>query len=143
MDSEFKSKAKRYEEMLEPRSGNSGNSGNSSKGDVGGNLEEEVVPVWLKDGAETIALSNKSESVPGAAAHYHHCVALMVLKADATSKDATWGEAVIDQTVQFGQPYPAVTHVELWMGDRPTERARTTTSARTLAPRKGALWTSG
>ena len=92
--------------------------------------------MWLKDGAETIALSSKSESVPGAAARCHHWWRSWCMKADATSKDATWGEALSTSTVQFGQPYPAVTHVELWMGDQPTERARTTTSARTLEPRR-------
>ena len=51
-------------------------------------------------------------------------VALMVMKADATSSDATFAEALIDRTVQFGQPYPAVTHVELWIGDQPGEQAR-------------------
>ena len=35
-------------------------------------------------------------------------VALMVMKADATSKDATFAEALVDRTVQFGQPLDAM-----------------------------------
>ena len=46
----------------------------------------------------------------------------MVMKADATSSDATFAEALVDRTVQFGQPYPAVTHVELWIGDQPGDK---------------------
>jgi len=127
MDSEFKSKAKRYEEMLEPRDdGSSSGPGVASVGDA---LEGEAAPAWLK-------------SVPRAAP-YHDCVALMVMKADATSKDATWGEAMIDYTVQFGQPYPAVTHVELWMGDQPGDKLEDNHFSTYLGAKKGALWTSG
>ena len=70
-------------------------------------------------------------------------VVLMVMKADATSKDATWGEALIDRGVQFGQPYPAATHVELWVGDQPRDKPEDNHYSTYLGAADGALWTSG
>ena len=137
MDSEFKLKALRYEEMLEP-----GSSSDRGVVGVGGKLGEEVVPPWLKDYVSTGTLP-QGASLVSQAAPYHECVALMVMKADATSKDATFTEALVDYTVQFGQPYPAVTHVELWIGDRPTETSEDNHFSTYLGAKKGALWTSG
>jgi len=139
MDSEFKLKAQRYEEMLQPSS----DPNRERVGVVGDNLaEKEVVPSWLKDYVENGTLPQAPSLVPQAAP-YHECVALMVMKADATSKDATFTEALVDYTVQFGQPYPAVTHVELWIGDRPTEPTEDNHFSTYLGAKKGALWTSG
>ena len=140
MDSEFKLKALRCEEMLEPSSSSS----TSDRGvvGVGGKLEAEVAPSWLKNYVSTGTLPHGASLVPQAAP-YHECVALMVMKADATSKDATFTEALVDYTVQFGQPYPAVTHVELWIGDRPTETGEDNHFSTYLGAKKGALWTSG
>ena len=67
----------------------------------------------------------------------------MVMKADATSSDATFAEALVDRTVQFGQPYPAVTHVELWIGDQPSDKLEDNHFSTYLGARRGALWTSG
>jgi hypothetical protein len=141
MESEFKLKALRYEELLQP----SGGSDKESVGVVSDDLRgegEEVAPSWLKDYMEKGTLPQAPSPVPQAAP-YHECVALMVMKADATSKDATWSEALVDYTVQFGQPYPAVTHVELWIGDRPTEPAEDNHFSTYLGAKRGALWTSG
>jgi hypothetical protein len=139
MDSEFKLKAQRYEELLQPSS----SSDRERVGVVGDDLEAEAVaPSWLKAYVEKGTLPQAPSPVPHAAP-YHECVALMVMKADATSKDATWSEAIVDYTVQFGQPYPAVTHVELWIGDRPTEPAEDNHFSTYLGAKRGALWTSG
>jgi len=76
-------------------------------------------------------------------------VAMLFLKADKTRDDASWGEAIVDRTVQFGQPYPAVTHCEMWVGERAnkpsddnhfsTYLGATTADGKVL----GATWTSG
>ncbi len=142
MDSEFKLKALRCEEMLEPSSSSSSSTSDRGVVGVGGKLGAEVVPSWLKDYVSTGTLPPGASLVPQAAP-YHDCVALMVMKADATSKDATWGETLVDTTVQFGQPYPAVTHVELWIGDRPAESGEDNHFSTYLGAKKGALWTSG
>ena len=135
MDSAFKLKAKRMEEMLSPSSP-------KAEPVSEGTVPEEPLPAWLRDYVSKGVLPQAPALVPQAAP-YHDCVALMVMKADATSKDATWGEALVDHTVQFGQPYPAVTHVELWIGDRPTESAEDNHFSTYLGAKKGALWTSG
>ena len=135
MDSAFKLKAKRMEEMLSPSSP-------KAEPVSVGTIPEEPLPAWLRDYVSKGVLPQVPALVPQAAP-YHDCVALMVMKADATSKDATWGEALVDHTVQFGQPYPAVTHVELWIGDRPTESGEDNHFSTYLGAKKGALWTSG
>jgi len=139
MDSEFKLKAKRCEELLGPSS--SSEQGVVGVGDHVG--EDVAVPGWLKEYVNKGVVPQALASVPQAAPHHHDCVALMVMKADATSKDATWGETLVDTTVQFGQPYPAVTHVELWIGDRPAESGEDNHFSTYLGAKKGALWTSG
>ena len=98
---------------------------------------------WQQAIAEVQGASGAAAPGPAPAPAVPDMVALMVLKADATSKDASWGEALIDRTVQFGQPYPAVTHVELWIGERPGERGEDNHFSTYLGAKKGALWTSG
>jgi hypothetical protein len=138
MDSEFKLKAKRCEELLGPSS-----SPDRDVVGVGARVGEDVaVSGWLKEYVNTGAVPQAPALAPQAAP-YHDCVALMVMKADATSKDATWGEALVDHTVQFGQPYPAVTHVELWIGDRAADSGEDNHFSTYLGAKKGALWTSG
>ena len=68
---------------------------------------------------------------------------MLFLKADKTSENATFGEAFVDRTVQFGQPYPAITHCEMWLGERegmPTDDNHFSTY---LGAKEGAMWTSG
>ncbi len=130
MASEFESKAKRYEEMLTA----------PDPTDVAGGENGEEVAAVMR--AYQLA---KAAGVgpPPAAPPPPQTVALMVMKADATSKDATFAEALVDRTVQFGQPYPAVTHVELWVGDRPGEKGEDNHFSTYLGAKRGALWTSG
>ena len=118
MTNDFKLKAQRYEEML-------------ATGDSP-DAESLLSP---KGGADSTVASDGA-AVP-------EMVALMVMKADATRKDATFGEALVDRTVQFGQPYPAITHVELWIGDRPGERGEDNHFSTYLGAKQGAMWTSG
>ena len=130
MANEFKLKAKRYEEMLAAPGGEER---------VG---VEQVPAAWLdeyrKEGVLPVAAAANPKPGP-----VPSTVALMVIKADATSKDATFAEALIDRTVQFGQPYPAVTHVELWIGDQPGDKLEDNHFSTYLGTKKGALWTSG
>ena len=129
MANEFKLKAQRYEEML---------AAPQAEGEV---ATEEVPAAWVeayrKEGVlpEAVATAKPSTAPP--------TVALMVMKADATSKDATFTEALVDRTVQFGQPYPAITHVELWIGDQPGGKHEDNHFSTYLGTKKGALWTSG
>ena len=102
MANEFKLKAKRYEEML------------AAPQAEAGVATEEVPAAWVE--------AYRKEGVLPTAAPSPPTVALMVMKADATNKDATFAEALVDRTVQFGQPYPAITHVELWIGDQPGDK---------------------
>ena len=137
MAQDFKTKAQQYEDML-----------------VRGEADEEngaaELPVqWQQAIAEVrgagsaAAATAEEKPTPNPSPAVPDMVALMVLKADATSKDASFAEAVIDRTVQFGQPYPAVTHVELWIGERPGELAEDNHFSTYLGAKKGALWTSG
>ena len=126
MANEFKEKAKKYEEML------------ASPQDEAG--AEGVPTAWVEAYRNEGVLPRAPE--PKAAPN-QPMVALMVMKADATSKDATFTEALVDRTVQFGQPYPAVTHVELWIGDQPSEKLEDNHFSTYLGAKKGALWTSG
>ena len=107
--------------------------------------ETPAVPSWLMayrksmssiPNEEPSASPSQSESLPP-------MVVLMVMKADATSKNATWGEAFIDRTVQFGQPYPAATHVELWVGEQPGDKLEDNHFSTYLGATDGASWTSG
>jgi hypothetical protein len=130
MANEFKLKAKRYEEMLA-----------APQQAEAGVATEEVPAAWVeayrKEGVlpEAVATPKPPPPLP--------TVALMVMKADATSKDATFTEALVDRTVQIGQPYPAVTHVELWIGDQPGDKHEDNHFSTYLGTKRGALWTSG
>ena len=123
MANEFKLKAKRYEEML------------AAPQAEAGVATEEVPAAWVE--------AYRKEGVLPAAAPLPPTVALMVMKADATNKDATFAEALVDRTVQFGQPYPAITHVELWIGDQPGDKHEDNHFSTYLGAKRGALWTSG
>ena len=68
--------------------------------------------------------------------------ATLFLKADKTSPDATFAEALVDRTVQFGQPYPAVTHCETWVGERAGHPDDDNHYSTYLGAKKGAMWTS-
>jgi hypothetical protein len=69
--------------------------------------------------------------------------AMLFLKADKTAEDATWLEALVDHTVQFGQPYPAITHCEMWIGERASMPADDNHFSTYLGASEGAMWTSG
>ena len=69
--------------------------------------------------------------------------AMLFLKADKTSENATIGEVIVDHTVQFGQPYPAITHCEQWIGERKGTMADDNHFSTYLGFEKGATWTSG
>ena len=69
--------------------------------------------------------------------------AMLFLKADKTSENATFAEAFVDHTVQFGQPYPAITHCEIWVGERAAEPSDDNHFSTYLGAREGATWTSG
>ena len=66
---------------------------------------------------------------------------ILFLKADKASENATVEEIIVDHTVQFGQPYPAITHCELWIGER--EGGDDNHFSTYLGFKKGATWTSG
>ena len=104
---------------------------------------EDVVPDWLSTYRLQMAGGMDAPVVPAEPAPLPQTVVLMVMKADATSSDATFAEALVDRTVQFGQPYPAVTHVELWIGDQPGDKLEDNHFSTYLGARRGALWTSG
>ena len=111
--------------------------------DQGG--EAPAVPSWLMAYRQSMSsIPNEEPSAsPSQSEPLPPMVVLMVMKADATSKDATWGEALIDRTVQFGQPYPAATHVELWVGDQPGDKLEDNHFSTYLGATGGASWTSG
>ena len=158
---DFKAKAKRYEEMLMRRAelraegvevgvgdGRTRRPTATGANDLPVGWQEAIAEVRGSSSAgegaaEAEAEAEAAPSPAPAAPAVPGMVALMALKADATSGDASFAEAVIDRTVQFGQPYPAVTHVELWIGDRPAERGEDNHFSTYLGARKGALWTSG
>ena len=133
MTDNFKLKAQRCEEMLVAGQGDEAapTGGDATK------MPEAWRSAFLEQGLLQAPVEATSpEAVPD-------MVALMVMKADATSKNATFTEALVDRTVQFGQPYPAVTHVELWVGDRPGEKVEDNHFSTYLGTTRGALWTSG
>ena len=70
-------------------------------------------------------------------------VAMLFLKADKTAETATWSEAFVDHTVQFGQPYPAITHCEMWVGERASRPGDDNHFSTYLGAKNGAMWTSG
>lgn len=113
MVNEFELKAKRYEDMLD-----------SHKLDVDTGIES--LP-HQKNEVHTL--------VPD-------MVALMIMKADATEEGASFLSSVVDHTVQFGQPNPAITHVELWIGDRLSDKSEDNHFSTYLGAPKGARWTS-
>ena len=150
MAHDFKTKAQRYEEMLVRKAEEAElGVGRGPTPTPTANGENDMTAQWQQAiaevrGASSAAAAEESASPdPAPAPAVPDMVALMVLKADATSKDASWGEALIDRTVQFGQPYPAVTHVELWIGERPGERAEDNHFSTYLGAKRGALWTWG
>ena len=69
--------------------------------------------------------------------------AMLFLKADKTAENATWLEAFVDHTVQFGQPYPAITHCEMWIGERANKPNDDNHFSTYLGTKTGATWTSG
>jgi len=69
--------------------------------------------------------------------------AMLFLKADKTSESATFAEAFVDHTVQFGQPYPAITHCEMWVGERAAQAGDDNHFSTYLGASGGATWTSG
>ena len=69
--------------------------------------------------------------------------AMLFLKADKTSEHATFAEAFVDHTVQFGQPYPAITHCEMWVGERAAQAGDDNHFSTYLGASGGATWTSG
>ena len=133
MASDFKLKAQRYEEMLAAGDGGTP----APTADDATAMPDAWKKAFLEQGLiQAPVVKASPEAVPD-------MVALMVMKADATSKNASFGEALVDQTVQFGQPYPAITHVELWVGDRPNEKTEDNHFSTYLGTTRGALWTSG
>ena len=146
MASEFQLKAQRYEEMLSP----------PDPGDGDGDAAAAAAPPdWLvayrrevsqsppPPAPAALAPDALAPAAPAAPASLPQSVVLMFMKADETSKDATWGETLVDNIVQLGQPYPAVTHVELWMGDQPGNKLEDNHFSTYLGAKRGALWTSG
>ena len=69
--------------------------------------------------------------------------AMFFLKADKTAENATWTEAFVDHTVQFGQPYPAITHCEMWIGESASTPRDDNHFSTYLGASEGARWTSG
>ena len=140
MACEFELKAQRCEEMLETVT--EAPAGAVSEDWSG---EASAVPNWLTAYRRSVtSISNEEPPVsPSQPDSLSPMVVLMVMKADATSNNATWGEAFIDRTVQFGQPYPAATHVELWVGDQPGDKLEDNHFSTYLGASDGASWTSG
>ena len=144
MAHDFKTKAQRYEEMLMRKAEEAElGVGDGPAPTPTANGANGLPVQWQQAIAEVQGASGAAAPGPAPASAVPDMMALMVLKADATSKDASWGEALIDRTVQLGQPYPAVTHVELWIGERPGERGEDNHFSTYLGAKKGALWTSG
>ena len=70
--------------------------------------------------------------------------AMLFLKADQTDAHATWTTAFVDRAVQLGQPYPAITHCEMWVGERVgTTKNNGNHFSTYLGSTKGAMWTEG
>ena len=150
MASEFQLKAQRYEEMLSPPDPGDGD----GDGDAAA-AAAAAPPDWLvayrrevsqsppPPAPDALAPDALAPAAPAAPASLPQSVVLMFMKADETSKDATWGETLVDNIVQLGQPYPAVTHVELWMGDQPGNKLEDNHFSTYLGAKRGALWTSG
>ena len=132
MSSDFRLKAQRYEEMfVDDASGVVPTANDATK------MPEAWRKAFLEQGLIKAPVAKASpKAVPD-------MVALMVMKADATSENASFGETLVDTTVQFGQPYPAITHVEMWIGDRPNEKMEDNHFSTYLGATRGALWTSG
>jgi len=145
MASDFELKAQRCEEILASSSPppQLGSETGAQDGDADG-----IVPDWLTSYRNQMMVVGPDaftapEVDTAPAAPLPQTVVLMVMKADATSNDATFAEALIDRTVQFAQPIPAVTHVELWMGDQPGDKLEDNHFSTYLGAKRGALWTSG
>lgn len=140
MKCEFELKAQRCEERLETVTEAPAG---AAPEDWSG--EAAAVPSWLAAYRKSMtAVSSEEPSAsPSQSEALPPMVVLMVMKADATSKNATWGEAIIDRTVQFGQPYPAATHVELWVGDQSGDKLEDNHFSTYLGATDGASWTSG
>ena len=133
MTGDFKAKAQRYEEMLVAANG----SEPVPTQDDATKMPEAWRSAFLEQGLiQSPVVKASPEAVPD-------MVALMAMKADATSQNASFTETLVDQTVQFGQPYPAITHVEMWIGDRPNEKTEDNHFSTYLGATRGALWTSG
>jgi hypothetical protein len=100
-----------------------------------GKVKLVVAPPMLHDDVE------RGEEVPSLA---NPNAAMLFLKADMTDANALWGTAFLDRAVQLGQPYPAITHCELWVGERAgTAKKNGNHFSTYLDADKGAMWTEG
>ena len=159
---DFKEKARRYAQALE-----GGATGAEAELEVA--LEAEAVPKsepWVREEAEEGGEEGEEEpaAAPPAPKLYPAPVAargvamgepveasllanpntaMLFLKADRASENATWGDALVDHAVQFGQPYPAITHCEMWIGERGNKPNDDNHYSTYLGAREGATWTSG
>ena len=100
-----------------------------------GKVKLVVAPPMLNDdveqGGEVVSLANPN-------------AAMLFLKADMTDENETWGKAFLDRAVQLGQPYPAITHCEMWVGERAgTAKNNGNHFSTYLGSKKGAMWTEG
>ncbi len=103
--------------------------------------EREAPPPYEAKLLEPTVLQGKIVEEPRGLANPN--AAMLFLKADKTSEDATFAEALVDRTVQFGQPYPAITHCEMWVGERAGHPEDDNHFSTYLGAKKGAMWTSG
>ena len=76
--------------------------------------------------------------------------AMLFLKADETDANETWSKTVLDCTVQWLQPLPAITHCEMWVGElvgtgigTGTTKSNGNHFSTYLGATKGAMWTEG
>ena len=88
----------------------------------------------------------KTTAPTGGAANQN--AAMFFLKADAPSENSGLVQNVVDRVVQFGQPCPAMTHCEMWIGEGAGEAGKPFTMENDnhfstyLGSDKGAMWTS-
>lgn len=67
-------------------------------------------------------------------------VAMLFLKADKTEENAPWGGAFVDHTVQWLQPYPSITHCEMWVGESAGQPGSDNHFSTYLGSESGAMW---
>ena len=157
---DFKEKARRYAEALQaeeeeeaPDASPAGEAGTEAARQGAGETSSEDEGETSSEEEEDAPAPSQANLQPapmgamGAPAEVsllaNPSAAMLFLQADKTSEDATWTKAIIDRTVQFGQPYPAITHCEMWIGERADKPSDDNHFSTYLGAKEGAMWTSG